>query len=126
MDGGQPGLREAHKARPAIRRRRSGPFIDHRGTHLVIGPDGGESDGGYPLTVTVTASVVWLGSRTALLCADPNTGTVRVKSNLSAPGRPAPGLVDITSAGARAFADYLTHGGTRRLVTLTPPAACHG
>ena len=78
----------------------------------------GESSGGFPLTVTNAPPVVWVGSETRLLCADPGTGAVRASAR---PGRN--GIVDITQAGSRTFADYFTDG-SRRLVTLTPPHAC--
>jgi hypothetical protein len=81
----------------------------------------GTSSGGLPITVSVYPTVAWLGSEDNLLCADPESGTVRARTNTASGSL---GIFDITKAGSRLFADSYTHDGTRRLVTITAPHIC--
>lgn len=86
----------------------------------------GTSSGGLPLTVSVYSSVAWLGSETRLMCADPDSGTVRASINLNKAASDGLGIFDVTRAGSRLFADYATRADTERLVTISPPLRCRG
>jgi hypothetical protein len=89
------------------------------------GGAGTSGGGGYPVTSTVAANVVWLGGTRNLACADPITGKVRASVAVPTPHRNAANIAHIVAAGTHLFAYYQAAADPAPLlIRLSPPAQC--
>ena len=85
--------------------------------------------GGWPVTSTVTDSVVWIGGTSNIACADPVTGASRASANVPSPSGDAANISSLIPAGDDVFAYYTADAPTPAeptdtLIRLTPPVTC--